>query len=64
MSSILTPLDATCLTCHFFVDGSDEEEAFVRGFCHRHAPAASGWPVVAHSDSCGDWQTDYRPILR
>lgn len=64
MSSILTPINATCLTCHYFQDRSDEDDAIARGLCRRHAPCISGWPSVTEDDYCGDWRTDYRPLVR
>lgn len=62
--SILDPLDASCLTCHYFYDRSDEDDAITRGFCRRHAPSPTGWPVVTENEVCGDWTSDYRPIVR
>lgn len=66
LSSLMDiPIDATCLCCHYFADRSDEDDAVARGICTRHAPVAGiGWPAVTENDSCGDWRTDYRPMLR
>jgi hypothetical protein len=58
------PIDATCVTCRWFDITSGEDEAVVSGICRCHAPSATGWPTTTESDYCGDWQTDYAPLLR
>jgi hypothetical protein len=60
--SVLTPIDATCLTCRWFVpERSDDAAARYPGTCRRHCPP---WFDVDGSDFCGDWATDYAPVLR
>lgn len=40
------PFDATCHSCRWF-DLDD---------CRKRAPNLEGeWPMVAHTDWCGDW---------
>lgn len=55
--SILTPIDATCLTCRWWccdaTDGSPDS-------CHRHAPP---WPPTTETDWCGDWEPDNHFLL-
>ena len=58
------PIDATCLTCRWFNVISDEDEAIVFGDCRRHAPSPTGWPTTSESGFCGDWQSDYTPVVR
>jgi hypothetical protein len=58
------PIDATCVTCRWFDITSGEEDASVSGICRRHSPAITGWPATKESDYCGDWETDYAPLLR
>jgi hypothetical protein len=62
--SDLIPLDASCAYCYYFYDQSDDDDAIVRGQCRRHAPTINGWPIVTERAWCGDWATDYRPMLR
>jgi hypothetical protein len=57
------PIDATCVTCRWFDIIPSEDEA-VSGHCRRHAPSSAGWPVTDEADYCGDWQSDYAPVLR
>jgi len=59
--SILTPIDATCLTCRWFSLERSEQDARDPGTCRRHSPP---WFPVDGSDWCGDWATDYAPLLR
>jgi hypothetical protein len=60
--SVLTPIDATCLTCRWFMpERSDDAAARYPGTCRRHCPP---WFDVDGSDFCGDWATDYAPVLR
>jgi hypothetical protein len=60
--SVLTPIDATCLTCRWFVpERSDDAAVRYPGTCRRHCPP---WFDVDGSDFCGDWATDYAPVLR
>ena len=62
MSSILTPIDATCLTCRWFaLERSTDEDAPLTGTCRRHCPP---WFDVGDTDFCGDWASDYAPVLR
>jgi len=42
-----------CRTCMYFVEKSD-----LLGRCRRHSPTMKGWPVVYHSDWCGDHKLD------
>jgi hypothetical protein len=60
----LLPYDASCAYCYYFFDKSDNDDAIVRGQCRRHSPLASSWPIVTENDWCGDWTTDYRPLMR
>lgn len=55
--SILTPIDATCLTCRWW---RRDAEA-TTGSCHRHAPP---WPPASETDWCGDWEQDFTQLLR
>jgi hypothetical protein len=64
MSDALIPLGASCAYCYYFFDRSDDADAIVRGECRRHAPTATGWPTVTEHCWCGDWTSDYRPVLR
>ena len=47
-----------CLTCMFFVPKYDQpptgDEEIDKGRCRRRAPTMSGFPVVFHTDWCGD----------
>jgi hypothetical protein len=60
----LLPIDSSCTTCHWFVSHRDDDSAVDPGDCRRHAPTSEGWPTVSANDYCGDWQTDYSPLLR
>ena len=60
MNSILTPIDATCLTCRWFaLERSEDEDAPLTGTCRRHSPP---WFDVVDTDFCGDWTSDYSPV--
>ena len=59
--SILTPTDATCLTCRWFALERSDDNARESGTCHRHCPP---WFDVVDTDYCGDWTSDYAPVLR
>lgn len=43
-----------CSSCMWFVVKGDT----IIGRCRRHAPTMSGYPVVFHTDWCGDHKLD------
>ncbi len=49
-----------CGTCMWWVKKLtvDIEQGVEIGRCRRHAPTLGGWPVVYHSDWCGDHKVD------
>lgn len=56
--SVLTPIDASCLTCRWWCEGASDGS---HDSCHRHAPP---WPPATETDWCGDWEPDCRFTLK
>jgi hypothetical protein len=48
-----------CACCMYFV----EKDPATLGRCRRHAPGLSGFPVVFHTDWCGDHKLDETRII-
>lgn len=46
-----------CITCMWFVRKETITPTIV-GRCRRHAPTMNGYPVVFHTDWCGDHKLD------
>jgi hypothetical protein len=48
----------SCSTCMWYVPKVSLQPPFKVGRCRKHSPTLGGWPVMVHSDWCGDHKLD------